>query len=255
MKLFPAFLFVYFVLARRRPALAAGVVAFVVLNAIALAVFGAGAFRTYVAEVMPSTLHFQSGRQNASLSGFLRRLLDPEPSELIVPLVHAPAAAAGILLVTRLAVVAVVAWVAHRSTRNGDRDHAFAVAVAGMALVSPVTWPHGFLLLGLPLGLAWMRLRSWLARRLLGLVLVVVWLPAYYAPVLLGGLTVPDYLYARATITPEQNLWLISLPNYALALLFPLVLGVRVTGDTGPEVGRAGRGSRRLRPALGLTAG
>jgi hypothetical protein len=233
-KLFPAFLFVYLLAARRWRAAAVGAVTFTVLHLIAVAVFGTDSFRTYWNEVLPSTAHYQSNRQNAALTGLWLRLFDPHPVEHVIPLAPNPTAATTLSILTRLAVIGAVAWVARRSNSGGDRDRAFALALVGMLLLTPVTWAHYFLLLGLPLGLAWLRLRSWFARRFLGMVIVVLWLPTYYLPVVFGGggHTVPDYLLARSPLTPVENLALASLPNYALLLLFLLVACVPVrVGD------------------------
>lgn len=246
-KLFPAFLFVYLIASRRWRAAGIGIAAFIGLNAIALALFGIGAFQAYFTEVIPSTTHYLSCRQNASLVGFWLRLFDPDPIEHIVPLASLPWLATALSLATRLAVVGIVAVVARRSA---DTDRAFALAVVGMLLVAPVSWSHYFLLLALPLGLVWFRLHSWFARRFLWLAFAIIWLPTYYLPVAFGGgdHTASSYLLGRSDLSPAHNLALASLPNYALLVLFALVLLARTATNT--EANRAAASERAEAPLI-----
>src|SRR5581483_1924161 len=81
LKLFPGFILIYFLAARRWRAAVGLVAAAVALNAAALAVFGLGTFETYVRDVVPSLQVFQSGWRNLSIYGWMLRLLDPHPTQ------------------------------------------------------------------------------------------------------------------------------------------------------------------------------
>jgi hypothetical protein len=74
---------------------------------------------------------------------------------------------------TRLGIVAscfvvtgLVAWVAARARTREGWDRAFALAVAAVLLVSPITWCHSFLLLLLPAALLWTAVPAGLWQRL-----------------------------------------------------------------------------------------
>src|SRR5262245_5753772 len=83
LKLYPAFVFAYFLFARRWRALLTGGIAFFAVNGIALAVLGPDEFRTYVREVIPSLFNYQSSWRNVSLTGFWLRIFNPQPHEKV----------------------------------------------------------------------------------------------------------------------------------------------------------------------------
>ncbi len=223
-KLFPAFLLVYFVSTRNIRAIVVGGTAFLALNVVALAVIGPTEFETYLREVVPSVANYQSSRQNVSLAGFWLRIFDPHPNERVVALIASPFAGNTFSYGTRFAVVLICFWTATRAQSQVDRERAFALAVLGMLLVSPVAWPHYFLIAAVPLAWLWMNLAGRLARLAFWLAFAVIWLPNYYVPSLaLGGPSaVVGFLMGTSTVTPGQNLAIMSLPNYALTGLFLL---------------------------------
>ncbi|MBX3397628.1 MAG: DUF2029 domain-containing protein [Gemmataceae bacterium] len=223
-KLFPAFLFLYFVSTRNIRAIVAGGAAFLALNVVALAVLGPTEFDTYLREVVPSVANYQSSRQNVSLAGFWLRIFDPHPNERVVALIASPLAANVLSYGTRLLVVLLCASAARCAQSKAERERAFALAVLGMLLVSPVAWPHYFLIAAVPLAWLWMNLVSRMARLAFWIAFAVVWLPNYYVPKLaLGGPdAVREFLMGTSTVRPGQNLAIMSLPNYALAGLFLL---------------------------------
>lgn len=228
LKLFPAFLFVYFLALRRWSALATGAAAFVAANLVALALFGWADVKTYVTEVVPSVANYQSSRQNVSATGFWLRVFDPQPSEHVIGLVHAPLLGKALAHGSQALVAAIVAFAAWRARARFDCDRAFAAAVVGMLLASPIAWPHYFVMLPLPLAFAWNFARGLDRRVLFWLAFVLMMLPNYYFPsVVLGperGMAM--YLLGESKVTAGQNLTLASLPNYALAALFVLVVRV-----------------------------
>jgi hypothetical protein len=162
LKLFPAFLAVYFLARREWKVLKVAAATFLALALLTAAVLGTEVYRTYLGEVLPRTAErYRSAWFNLSLAGFWARLFDPQagdrgmhvtPLLLSRPLAHAAFAASAV------AVAAVVAFCAARARSRSAADLAFGVALVGMLLVSPITWEHYLLLLPLPLAVLWKRL-------------------------------------------------------------------------------------------------
>jgi Glycosyltransferase family 87 len=229
LKLFPAFLFLYFLGTKNVRAMLAGAIAFLALNGAAFAILGLADFETYVRDVIPSVANYQSSRQNVSLAGFWLRVFDPHPNERIVALATVPFAAQALSFGTRFAVALTIAWAAWKSRTPPTRDRAFALAVVGMLLVSPIVWPHYYLMLAMPLAWLWMILTGRIRRIAFWLAFVILWLPNYYFPALALGKETGTklVLLGKAEVTPGQNLALMSLPHYALLALFALTLAVR----------------------------
>jgi hypothetical protein len=242
LKLFPAFLFAYFLFAGRR-ALVTGGLTVLVVNGLAFAVLGPGEFRTYVREVIPSLSGYQSSWFNVSLTGFWLRIFNPQAREKVIPLVVNPLAGAVLVWVSQVIVTALVVWAAWaaRSARSVEaRDRAFAAAVVGMVLVSPIAWTHYFVLLVLPLALVWLRMPSGFRRWVMTAAFVIIWLPGQYLIVLAMGqaqaLARVQHLPQAAPLPPGTNLAVMSAPTYALLALFLLVLLLPVgTGKPDPE--------------------
>ncbi len=151
-KLFPAYLVVYFAAQRRGRALIAFAASFVALNLATIAVLGGETYRDYVGIVLPAVEKFRSYGFNLSLSGFWYKLFDPigEPGR-ITPLWPSPAVARYGTLVSDLIVTAIVVVLAHRAKTPTDRDLAFGSAATAMLLVSPVTWDYSVPLLLVPI--------------------------------------------------------------------------------------------------------
>lgn len=225
-KLFPAFVALYFVAAGRWRAAAAAVAAFLGMNAVAAGVLGADAFRAYVQDVIPAVGGMNAGVwKNVSLGSFWTRALAPLPQSRIAPAPDFPGAALALTLVSQLAVVGAAAWAAWagRGTAAG-RDRAFAAACAGMLLLAPTSWPHYFLLLAVPVGLLVARLPAGPGRWAMWACLAVMWLPDTQAAKLVLG---PERALAMIKnrhdpLTPAENLLVASLQTYALAGVFAL---------------------------------
>lgn len=282
-KLFPAFLFVYFVARRRWRAVGAGVVCLVVLTALTVAAEGWESYRTYATQVVPHVAQLRSSWLNDSLAGFSSRLFDPRPigGWHVLPLWRAPSlarAATGLGAGLVLALLIPVAW---RARRRAEGDRAFALAVTAMLLVSPITWDDYFLLLLLPVVWLWPRLApgrppppatrhdlllllelplTWLWPRLarvgprwtLAAALVVLSLPPnllYLALLGLDPLELDSFLTGR-TATAWQSLTLLSVPFYALLGLLVLVLlearrrGAAAPAESPSPAREKGRGAR-----------
>jgi hypothetical protein len=111
-------------------------------------------------------------------------------------------------------------------------DHAFGLSLVAMLLVSPVTWPHYFLLLTLPLLLLWRDLppSGW-ARNLYYAALFAIWLPPAMLWQRVLGLDM-ETLHDHPAL-PWQYLTVMSLNFYALLVFF--VLSYRTTRATPGE--------------------
>jgi hypothetical protein len=227
LKLFPAFLFLYFLARRKWAALVPGCLSFVVLNGFALALFGADAFGTYVTTVLPTLQNYQSSWNNFSLTGFWLKLFDPQEHERVVPALRSSTAAHVAIYFTQAAVVVMTAWACWKSTKSGKTDEAFAVCLVGMLLVSPITWNHYFLLLAMPLALLWRDLCG-IARWCYWAIVVLIWVPVGWIYLIgIGKEAARKWDTSKhdlAAATPWQNLLVLSLPTYCLLALFILCL-------------------------------
>jgi hypothetical protein len=133
-KIFPAVLIAFFLVRGRFRLAVAATLSLVLVSAATLSITGPGAFRDYVMIVLPNLKHWSEYEGNVSLNGFFSRLLSPYP--------------AGAATWMAAILVAAVVWV--RSTRAGF-DESFALAITGVLLTAPLTWPHSLVILLLPL--------------------------------------------------------------------------------------------------------
>ncbi len=223
-KLFPGFLFLYFVLQRRWRAVAAGAASIVVLTMWTVAVLGIESYRDYIVDVIPTLGSWRSWWPNVSLLGFWSKLFDPNSNVgTTIPLVRSPLLArAGTWISCALAVVAVVV-VVRRARSRSERDHAFATCITAMLLVSPIVWDHYFLLLLLPIALLWTSLPiSGPARWDFRLILFILWMPSsLWWKIFLGA---DRTTWTHSTALPWQTLTALSFQTYALLGLFVLGL-------------------------------
>jgi hypothetical protein len=221
-KLFPGFLFLYFLLRRDWRIVAVGVTGVAVIGVGARFVFGWESYRTYLTEVLPQVNAYRGGWLNASLIGFCTRLFDPAAvSEQVEPLWRSSLIAKMSGGVMCLAVV--VAW--RRNVLRADtadkRDRAFGLALVAMLLVSPITWDHYFLLLLLPLAQVWRDVSVSGRGRIPFLVIVIV---LCLNPVLVW----PHFIAGgrgHGIAQPVHSVTILAMQCYALVGLF--VMGLR----------------------------
>lgn len=174
-KLFPGFLFLYFLLRREWRVVFVAAAGVAVIGLAAGFVFGWESYRTYVTEVLPQVNAYRGGWLNASLVGFCTRLFDPAAvNEHVEPLWRSPLLAK--LSAGALCLVVVAAWsrIVLRANSPSERDRAFGLGITAMLLVSPITWDHYFLLLQLPLAQTWRHVSMSGKGRVTFLVIVLV---------------------------------------------------------------------------------
>jgi hypothetical protein len=229
-KLYPLFLLGYFAFTRRWTGLLAAGGAFAAANGLAALLFGVSAYRDYVGTVVPSIAgQFEAAWVNMSLTGFWLRLVGTDPIRDWVGAAHARPVGQALAWGACLLVTTVVAWACWRATTRDARDKAFALAVVGMLLVSPITWVHYWLLLLVPLGVLWSRSAPGPPMWLAGVVVAVLWLPANFAAQVGlgrdGAARFNDYYHPYLSTT--ENLAMVSVPHYALVVVSLLALQLR----------------------------
>jgi len=223
-KLFPGFLFLYFVLQGRWRAVAAGAASFIVLTLGTAAILGIESYRDYIVEVIPTLGSWRSSWPNVSLPGFWSKLFDPASVVgTTTPLLRSPLLARAGTWISCALVVTAAAVVARRAQSRAECDHAFATCLTAMLLVTPIVWDHYFLLLLLPVVLLWIRLpASGLIRWDFRLILLVLWLtPSLWWQLFLG---VDRVTWTVAVASPWQTLTALSFQTYGLLGLFALGL-------------------------------
>jgi hypothetical protein len=225
-KLFPGFLFIYFILQRQWKAVMAGILTVAVITALIIPMLGVETFTSYGMDVIPRVAVFRASWFNASLPGLWTKLFDPDtegdpvhPVHIrIEPLWRSLALARLGTWVSCGVVVAVQAWIAWRARSRVEKDLAFGLTIIAMLLVSPITWDHYLLLLTVPLAVLWTRLpRPNLVRMLFLIILIAFWIE----PARLFDALVPGG-YKQGTAYPIHTLCVLSIPCYALLILFAL---------------------------------
>lgn len=229
LKVFPALVLVYFVAARQWRAVGVALLTGLALHAVALALFGPATFETYVRDVLPSLKKFQGSWQNVSLTGYWERI----GADL-----GAPAVGTAVAIGCRLLVVAGVYWIGRRAAGPDERGRAFALAVVGMLLASPIVWTHYFVLLGVPLLFLWQRLPCGPARAALVAVGVILWLPERLVPGLYLGFGTVQEMSSLDPIPGGLEMSVVGLGpfTYALVALFLLAGFARLAPAPSPVV-------------------
>jgi alpha-1,2-mannosyltransferase len=223
LKLFPAFLLLPFLLRRRWSVLASAALTGAGWTALTLLVLGVDTYRDYVERVMPHLSVYYTAAGNVSLTAYWRQLfVGMETFARTLPVWYEPLAARLATAASTLAVIAVVAWMVMRARARVEWDHAFALAIAGMLLISPIAWNHYFLMLLLPAAILW----KWLPSS-------GAWRPAFWLCVVLLCLTWHDLyrfglpIFSRDAdgekiVLPWQAVTFLSMHHYALLGFFAL---------------------------------
>jgi hypothetical protein len=219
-KLFPGFVFLYFVARRQWRVVCVGILSLLSVTAVTVLVLGPQTFREYVEEVMPNVTVYRDWWPNASLDGFWAKLFDGRAHK-VIPLWYSPALALGAYLLSATLVVAVVLRFVGRAKSQAEKDIAFGLTLVGMLLVSPITWDHYFTILFLALLVLWTRLPAkGIERAAFWVLLVLLWLKpmVYWGPII--GARIDNWQSLVAT--PAQTLTALSIQTYTLLGLFLL---------------------------------
>src|SRR5262249_28940655 len=89
-KLFPGFLFLYFVLQRQWKGVMSGVISLAVFTGLTVSILGWETYQSYCQDVIPGVAVLRSNWINASLPGLWTKLFDPVPKERVEPLWRSP---------------------------------------------------------------------------------------------------------------------------------------------------------------------
>ena len=180
-KLFPAYLVLFYVArSRLRPA-GAATISFCALNLAAALVLGLEAYHDYVATVIPAQAQFSGCAYNLSITGLWHKLFNPLiETGAIEPLWPSPGLARWGALLCNLAVTLIAAVCVRRAQTAPERQIAMGTVISAMLLVSPVTWDVSLPLLLVPIAL----LAHWANRSgspwmpaVLVLILAIAWIP------------------------------------------------------------------------------
>lgn len=219
-KIYPAYLFLYFLIRRDIRALAGGVLAFVSITLITVALFGSDAYRDYLTVVLPSLADITNNWGNASLLAFWERLFD-HPTSMIQPVVDSPLFLKMTVWSSWLALTALVTGAIWKSRHTKFSDQSFAITIVAMLLMTPTTWAHYFILLLVPVGILLERYPPYSGKRWLVNITVIA---LAISPRLAWALLIPSQKAITSAIiaTPWQSLTALSYQCYAL--LFMIVL-------------------------------
>jgi hypothetical protein len=219
LKLFPAFLVLYYLTFGKWRGLGGVLLGFAAFNLLALAVLGLEPFVDYTRTVLPATQEFRDWWGNASLWGFWSKLLDGSSGQ-VVPIAYHPRLAWCLgLLSCLLAVVCTI-----RRTfplRNSPlADLPWAAFLVTMLLVSPITWEHYFVLLFLPGLIVWKASRHRPARACFVLAVLGLLVTVNGSWIVVAVL--PDDV--RPAQTPAGPVWVLTVLSYQFYALLGLAV-------------------------------
>lgn len=151
-KIYPAYLFLYFLIRRDVRALAGGALAFGSITLITIALFGSASYHDYLTVVLPSLADITNNWGNASLLAFWERLFD-QPTDTTRPVVNSPLLLQATVWSSWLALTALVTVAIWKTRHAKFSEHSFAITIVAMLLMTPTTWHHYFIILLVPVGI------------------------------------------------------------------------------------------------------
>jgi hypothetical protein len=219
-KLFPGFLFLYFVWKGKWRTVFVGAATFFAIIGLTAAILGMQSFVDFVQHAMPEVGKYRRTWANASLDGFWTRLLSAE-SDRAIPLIAGRWLPKIAYVLSAATLVGTLAYMTRRSRTAEANDLSYGLHIAAMLLVSPITWDHYFLLLALPVLLVTHRLaQTDPLRRVLAPSLFLMWLnPLFLWTLFLGADLVNVFTLVSSK---EKNIFVVSLPFYALVTMFAI---------------------------------
>jgi hypothetical protein len=230
-KIFPAFLGLYFLMRRKWDAVAGCFFGFVMANFATGILLGWQSYVDYVKVVLPQVGRYRDWWPNASVAGFFDKLFHA-PSGHVQMLWDAPQVARVGFALAALFITIFTAWSCRDASSRREADQAWGICVIAMLLLSPITWDHYFLLLLLPLLALWRSLpstrvnRSFLVVAAIGLLVVNPhWI--WDATIAGNGELPRDPALAPSVATAWQTVTVISYQFYLLLGLFVFAVRAR----------------------------
>lgn len=165
-KIFPAFLFLYFIGRRKWSVVGSSLAWLAAIGLATVLILGPHTCTSFVADAMPKVADYRSVLINNSLPGLWSKLFDHGPKGFqFDPVCDNPTLARIGSFLSCLVIAGLTLRKAVQAQSAIESDQALGLAMVGMILVSPVAWDHYFLLLLLPLALMWTRLPAWSVRQ------------------------------------------------------------------------------------------
>lgn len=216
LKIFPGFLFLYFLLQRRWSALLAGAGALIAWHTATFVLFGADTYADWYRESLPEVLLYRDTWLNYSATGFWYKLFDAS-SKQSMPVWHSPLTAQIGSLLSFVTVVAIAGYACLRARGNRHASRAaFALCITAMVVATPIAWDHYFLLLMPPIAhLAGTLPRRSIRRLPFQLGLFVLWLN----PIVFYGIALNK---SSQLLSTASLVTIVSWPFYGLVTLFAL---------------------------------
>jgi hypothetical protein len=224
LKIFPALLFLHFIVRRQWRVVGTGLATIAALTAITMMLLGPASYASYIHEVPPIVSEWRSAWNNTSLPALWSKLFEPgNKGSGVVPLVYSPLLARALIVLSCAVVIGLLAKQVTRAATRKHCDRSFAAAVVGMLLLAPVTWEHSFVLLILPIGIFWADspAGSMQRRALVFLSVVLLINPALFYPLCRIDNLQPS---SRAFCSTPHVLAVLSVQCYALISLFVIAL-------------------------------
>lgn len=219
LKMFPAYLFLYFLVRRNGRALLIGGLTFAACHAATLGLLGFAAYRDWVELSLPEVLQYRSWWGNYTLAGHWAKLFDGA-SKQTAPWFYAPAVAQALTALSLLLVTGLTALCLERGRKAGGGGSSaaarsgFALTSAAMLLCAPIAWDHYFLLLMPALTHFALRTEEGSATRgLLNVALFTFWLNPLVAFRLVAK-------HNGDTISTAATVAVMSWPFYGLCTVF-----------------------------------
>lgn len=232
LKLIPAFLLAYHLARRRFSAVAAGVLTFLLANAVGVTLLGWDAYVTYVTVVTREVAKFRDTWPNASLPGLWAKLFEGQYGN-VRPIWESAATSRALTVLSMAALAGHFLYIAARNRSVACDDRAWASGVTAMLLASPITWSHYFVLLVPTLCVVWRDAAHPAAR---GFVLTAAVLLVWLRPSQFWIWTVPGYATQGETAALAGPLVVLTWISYACYLLLALyLLAARRANERSPS--------------------
>ena len=223
-KLFPGFMFLYFVLRRKWQSILSGIICFILLTWLTAGIFGPNVYSAYLKNVLPVVSMFRSNLINSSIIGFWSKLFDTVPAEHIVPLTQSPILARMASGLSCLTIIICLFLVGEGSKTKDDSDILYSLFVIALLLLSPLTWEHAFLLLILPFIVIWKRVKE---KKPVNMLFLFISGLLFLEKSLIWRLFYPEFrpeTWQNVISNPVLKLTIFAYPFYALVGFFVIGL-------------------------------
>ncbi len=215
-KIYPAYLFLYFLVRRDWHALIGGILSFALITLLTASVFGIDAYHDYLTIVLPSLADITNNWGNASLLAFWERLLSPSTNS-VQNLVDSPLLLKSSLFLSWALLTGFVVAAIYKTRSELFSNRAYAITITAMLLMTPTTWHHYFIIMAFPIGLLLTLYQPYTGKRW---IVNLVTITLAFSPRIVWALLI--YSQNRVTLTgttPWENSGMVALPWQSLTAL------------------------------------